>query len=363
MEDPSLRSMTVKEFADTMIGLSLAAALIILCFQVFTPFIGIMLWAVILAVTLYPAHQALALRLGNRQGRSSALIVVTGLLIIGAPLVILGTSFANQLSDGYHAFQNDTISVSQPDPSVADWPVVGKRVFKTWSEASANLPEYVKENKAGLQDLVKRTIAISASTMSAVFVFLGAIIIAGIIMAYGKSGSAAMERIASRFSSPKKGPALLKLSTLTVRSVAAGVLGVAFIQALIFGVGFTFAGVPFAGFLAISVLLVSILQLPALIISLPVVAWIWGVGDGSSLSNLIWSIYLIVGGFADNILKPILLGRGVDAPMPVILIGAMGGMISAGIVGLFVGAVLLAVGYRLLMEWVGSTEESDVTES
>jgi predicted PurR-regulated permease PerM len=362
MEDNNNKPMNASEFADTMIGLGLAAALVILCFQVFTPFIGIMMWSVILAVTLYPVHQVLARKMGERQGRSSTVIVVTGLLILGAPLVILGTSLANHLSDGYQAFQNDTVHIRHPDPSVKDWPVVGEKVFNAWSEASTNLPGYIKENKAGLQNVVKQGIAVSASTMSGIFMFLGAIIIAGIMMAYGQSGGAAMERIFSRFSGREKGPGLLKLSTLTVRSVAAGVLGVAFIQALILGVGFIFAGIPAAGVLAIVVLLLGILQLPALLISIPVVAWLWGVGDGSSVHNLIWTVYLLVGGFADNVLKPLLLGRGVDAPMPVILLGAIGGMISAGIIGLFVGAVLLAVGYQLFMEWVDVEEGEEAAE-
>lgn len=363
MEENNNKPMSVMEFTETMIGLGLAAALFILCFQVFSPFIGILMWAIILAVTLYPAHQALARRMGERQGRSSTMIVLLGLLIIGAPLVILGTSLANHLSDGYHAFQNDTIQIRQPDPSVKEWPVVGERVFNAWSEASTDLPVYIKENKAGLQNLVKQVIAVSASTMSGIFMFLGAIIIAGIMMAYGQSGSAAMESIVSRFSSQEKGPKLLNLSTKTVRSVAAGVLGVAFIQALIMGGGFVFAGVPAAGILAVVVLMVGILQLPALLISIPVVAWLWGAGDGSSAHNLIWTVYLIVGGAADNFLKPLLLGRGVDAPMPVILLGAIGGMISAGIIGLFVGAVLLAVGYQLFMEWVDGSEVEETVES
>jgi predicted PurR-regulated permease PerM len=143
---------------------------------------------------------------------------------------------------------------------------------------------------------------------------------------------------------------------MTVRSVAAGVIGVAFIQALILGVGFIFAGVPWPGVLALVVMLVGIMQLPALIISLPVIAWLWTGGDASTTHSIVWTIYLLVGGMADNVLKPMLLGRGVDAPMPVILIGALGGMVSSGIVGLFVGAVLLAVGYQVFMDWVGAAE-------
>jgi predicted PurR-regulated permease PerM len=109
-------------------------------------------------------------------------------------------------------------------------------------------------------------------------------------------------------------------------------------------------------------MLVGILQLPALIISLPAIGYLWWSGDASTTSNIAFTIYLLVAGMADNVLKPILLGRGVDAPMPVILLGALGGMVSAGIIGLFVGAVLLAVGYQIFMEWVdaglGDTDAS-----
>ena len=351
MQDPNNKPMTAVEFSDAMIGLGIAGALIILCFQVFTPFMGIMLWALIIAVMLFPTHQKLASRLGGRQGRSATVIVITSLLILGAPLIMLGGSLVSQLANGFQAFQNETIHISQPAPSVEEWPLIGEKVFDTWSQASASLPDFIKENKAA--------IAVSASTMSSVFMFLGAIIVAGIMMAYGHSGGVTMERIVSRISGREKGPELLKLATLTLRSVAAGVLGVAFLQALIMGVGFIFSGIPAAGVLAVVVLLVGILQLPALLVSIPVVAWLWGVGDGSNVHNVIWTVYLLVGGLADNVLKPLLLGRGVDAPMPIILLGAIGGMISAGIIGLFVGAVLLAVGYQVFMAWVGNADEDE----
>jgi predicted PurR-regulated permease PerM len=159
-----------------------------------------------------------------------------------------------------------------------------------------------------------------------------------------------------------RGVRLQALITATIRSVATGVIGVAFIQALLLGVGFYMAGVPAAGVLSIIVLLIGIAQVPASIISLPVVAYIWWSGDASTTINIVWTIYLIVAGMADNVLKPLLLGRGVDAPMPVILIGALGGMVSAGIIGLFLGAVLLAVGYKAFMLWVNDDEESTSAE-
>jgi predicted PurR-regulated permease PerM len=216
-----------------------------------------------------------------------------------------------------------------------------------------DLPAYVAKNRVQLEELAKRALAAAASTAASILGFLGALIVAGIMMAYGESGNAAMQRIFARFAGPKDGQALHALSTATIRSVATGVLGVAFIQALLLGLGFIVSGVPAAGVLAVVVLLLGIVQLPALIVSLPVIAYLWMAGDASTVMNVVFTVYLLVAGMADNVLKPLLLGRGVDAPMPIILIGAIGGMVSAGIIGLFVGAVVLAVGYRLFMAWVG----------
>jgi predicted PurR-regulated permease PerM len=192
--------------------------------------------------------------------------------------------------------------------------------------------------------------------------FLGALIIAGIMMAYGESGSQVMQRIFYRLTDPVTGPRLQSLSTATVRSVATGVIGVAFIQALLLGVGFIVASIPAAGVLAVVVMLLGIVQLPAAIISLPAIGYLWWSGDASTTSNIIYTIYLLVAGLADNVLKPLLLGRGVEAPMPVILLGALGGMVSGGIIGMFVGAVLLAVGYQVFMDWVDTVEEGTSAE-
>jgi len=191
---------------------------------------------------------------------------------------------------------------------------------------------------------------------------LGAMVVAGIMMAYAESGGRAVQRIFSRLTDPVRGPKLQKLATATVRSVAGGVIGVAAIQAILLGMGFILAGLPAPGVLALIVLFIGILQVPALLVSVPAVAYLWWSGDGSTTSNIVYTVYLLVAGMADNVLKPLLLGRGVDVPMLVILIGAIGGMVSGGIIGLFVGSVLLAVSYQLFMEWVDSATESPGAE-
>ena len=186
-------------------------------------------------------------------------------------------------------------------------------------------------------------------------VFIAALMIAGIIMAFGETGHRSAQRIAARVIETERSDALVELCTATIRAVAQGVIGIAFIQMLLIGAGFIFMGVPGAGLLALAVLLLGIMQLPATLITLPVIAFVF-FSEGASLATIIFAIYVFVAGLADNVLKPLLLGRGVDVPMPVVLIGALGGMVSGGIIGLFIGPVLLAVGYKLFWQWVDTPQ-------
>jgi predicted PurR-regulated permease PerM len=182
-------------------------------------------------------------------------------------------------------------------------------------------------------------------------IFIFALIIAGIFMAYGEAGNRSAIQIASRISGPDRGPSIAALCTATIRAVALGVVGIAFIQMLLVGLGFVFKGVPAAGLLALGILLLGIMQLPATLITIPVIVYVFAT-EGPNTGTIVFAIYVFVAGLVDNVLKPLMLGRGVDVPMPVILIGALGGMVTSGILGLFIGPVVLAVGYQLFWQWV-----------
>ena len=355
-EDNALREALSEDLMEVLVRFSLVAFLVVMCLQIFAPFAGLMLWGLILAVALYPLHRWITSRLGDRQGAGATVLVLVLMFIIGWPTIILGSLFVESIHDGYEAFSTNSVTIAPPSPSVAEWPIIGERVHAAWAAAAADMPAYLETLQPKLGNLSRQALAIAASTMGQVLGFLAALIIAGVMMAFGVSGSQAVEQILNRLSGPANGSRIHKLTTGTIRSVATGVIGVAFIQALLLGLGFAFAGIPAAGLLAIITMLFGIMQLPAVIIAGPVIAFLWWSGDASTTSNLIWTIYLIVASLADNVLKPMLLGRGVDAPMPIILIGALGGMVSAGIVGLFVGAVLLAVGYQLFMDWVAHSD-------
>ncbi|MEO1079381.1 MAG: AI-2E family transporter [Pseudomonadota bacterium] len=359
MDREALRELLAGDVLDFFIRLGLIVLAVVACERIFAPFIPIMSWGLILAVSFYPLHLTLMARLGTSPGRAATLLVLAILLLIGVPTVLLGTSFATHIFEVVGNFNAEEVHIRPPTDAVRDWPLIGERVYDTWMLASTDLPALFEELQPHLGNFSRTALSSAAGTAGTLFFFFGAMIVAGIMMAYGESGSGAMRRVFRRVAGSGRGADLHRLATLTVRSVALGVVGVAAIQAVLLGLGFLVAGIPAAGLLALVVLVVGILQLPALIISLPVVAYLWGFTEHSTVINAGLTVYLLVAGAADNVLKPILLGRGVDVPMPVVLLGALGGMVGAGIIGLFIGAVVLSVGYELFMGWVDEMADAD----
>lgn len=362
LDKETLQSFVSRDLLDFFIRLGFIVLAVVACERIFAPFIPIMLWGLILAIALFPLFEMLRGRTGFSPGGTATIVVLLGILLIGVPAVMLGTSFATHIFDVIGNFDAQTFELPAPGEDVRAWPLVGERIFDAWTQAHADLPAFVEGMQPHLSNFGKTAIGAAASTAGTLLFFFGALIIGGIMMAYAKSGSAVMQRVFTRVAGPAKGPGLHKLSTLTVRSVAVGVVGVAVIQALLLGIGFMLAGIPAAGLLALIVLVIGILQLPALLVSLPAIAYVWMAGDAGVTMNIVLTVYFLVAGFADNVLKPLLLGRGVDVPMPIVLIGAIGGMVGAGIVGLFVGAVVLSVGYELFMGWLDDATPASIPE-
>lgn len=362
-DDTTTLGLSSKTFIDAMIILSLIAALGYFCVRIISPFLPILLWGLMLAVMIYPLQQALSKRLAGRQGAAASIIVLLGVLLIIGPMAMLGFSLAEQAIEWEARFENKELTISQPGPGVAEWPVVGKKIHSAWSQAAANLPQFLEDNREQIEKLMKAGIANAKNALGMIFTLVAALIVAGIMMTWGESGSKAMLRVIDRVNGPAFGAKTQNLIVATIRSVATGVLGVAVIQALLFGIGFLIAGIPAPGVFAAIVLVIGIIQLPAIVVALPVIGFVWSGGDSSVVVNIFYTVFFLVAALADNVLKPMLLGRGVEAPMPVILIGALGGMITGGLIGLFLGAVLLALGYTLFMEWVGDGSGRPVVES
>jgi predicted PurR-regulated permease PerM len=355
--DPEFEQRLFRKLLDVFIRAGLIFAMTALCYRIFSPFVSLMVWALILAVTLYPAHQKLARRIGGRQGWAATLMVLLGIVLIGAPTALLTSSVAESVQGLIANARGGALAIPAPMPSLAQWPLVGPKLFGLWSQAHGDLPGMLRSMQPQIAELARTALGVVAGMASGLLLFLASFIVAGIIMAFGQAGARSIRAIFVRIVGPERGEGFARLSTGTIRAVALGVLGVAFIQAMVVGLVMIVAKVPFAGVLALVVLVLGIAQVPALVVTLPVIVYLWASGDYGTGAAITYTVLLGIGGMLDNVLKPLLLGRGVEAPMPVILLGALGGLASTGIMGMFVGAVLLALGYQIFMGWVATNPD------
>jgi predicted PurR-regulated permease PerM len=346
-----------RKLMDVFIRAGLVFVLALLCYRILSPFISLMAWALILAVTLYPAHQTLARRIAGKQGLAAILLVLGGTVVIGLPTAALMGSLGDSVQHFIGSVKSNTLKIPAPSPNIAAWPVVGEKLHDLWSQAHENLPAVVRNMQPQIGDLARTALEAVASIAGAALLFLLSFIVAGIIMAFGKSGAQSTNAIFARIVGIQRGEKFARLSTETIRAVALGVLGVAFIQAIVVGLVLMIARIPLSGVLALVVLVLGVAQIPALVVTLPVIGYIWWSGTYGNTAAVTFTVLLIVAGSLDNVLKPLLLARGVDAPMPVILLGALGGLASAGILGMFVGATLLALGYQIFMWWVATNPD------
>jgi len=335
---------------DAAIQISLLALLVLWCFNIIRPFILPMLWGAIMAVAIYPLFVKAHMKLRGREKLTATLITLTALAILIIPTVMLSESLVDATQKISADYQAGTLSVPPPSDTVKDWPLVGEKLYSAWTLASTNLEAALMKFQPQVGAVGKWFISAAAGAGTGILMFVVSIIIAGVFLVYSRSSSQALETVASRVLGDASGREFVDMAGATIRSVAQGVLGVALIQSILAGIGLLAIGVPYAGLWALLVLLLAIVQLPPLLILGPIIVYVFSVE--STVPAVIFMIWGLLVSASDAFLKPLFLGRGMDIPMMVILLGAIGGMIFQGIIGLFVGAVVLAVGYTLFIAWL-----------
>jgi predicted PurR-regulated permease PerM len=341
--------VVVRSIVEAAIRIGLLFLLAAFALKVLAPFINLVLWATIIAVAVYPLFRWLTNKLGGRTKLAAAVFVLVSLALILVPAF----SFMGQAIDESKAItarlDAGTLDLPSPPASVAEWPVVGEKVYQLWSDAARNLPATVDRYEDQIRTFAGWGLGAIGGLGVTVLQFVLSILIAGLLLATAEPGKKGAVAVASRFFG-QRGTEMVVLAEKTIRSVTVGVLGIAVIQAILSFIGMAIIGVPLAALWALFVMIVAIVQLPPILVLGPVMVYAFATqSTAAAVFFLVWGI--LVSG-SDAVLKPLLLGRGVNVPMLVILLGAIGGMISYGIIGLFVGAVVLAVAYQLFVAWV-----------
>jgi predicted PurR-regulated permease PerM len=347
---------------EAAIRIGLVVLLVLWCFNIIQPFIMLVLWGAIFAVAIYPLFLKFSAMLGGRQKTAATVITLVTLALLITPTVMLTESAIENSQHMAQQLREGTFNIPPPPDKVQTWPLVGNKLYSTWDLAATNLGAAASKYKEQLTGLGKWLLSAAAGAGITVLQFVISIIIAGVLLVYAKNSCRGIEVVAARLMGGRNGKEFTEMAGATIRSVAQGVLGVAVIQSILAGIGLLVMGVPYAGVWTLLVLLLAIVQLPSIIILGPIIIYVFSVA--ATVPAVLFMIWSLMVGLSDNVLKPLLLGRGLDIPMLVILMGAIGGMVLSGLVGLFVGAVVLAVGYRLFTAWLGQgAQPQPVTDS
>ncbi len=333
---------------DTSIRLLFLALIVAWCIMLVLPFVSIILWGAILAMAFSPLHNTITKWLGGRAKLSSTVIAIVSVAIILIP----GWLFIGSVIEGVkglkESFNAGTLTIPLPSEKVKEWPLIGEKLFALWTSASQDMESFFISHKEQVAEFGGKFLKGFMSVIGTAFQFVISIIIAAVLLVV-KGANEGVRKFFRKLAGDK-GEEYADIAYKTVGNVVKGILGVAFIQAFLIGLGFLFAGVPMAGLWTLLVFMFAVLQLPPAIIVIPIIVWLFSAID--TTPAIIWTIYLLIAGLSDNILKPILLGQGAPVPMLVIFLGVIGGFILSGFIGLFTGAIVISLGYKLFVAWI-----------
>lgn len=338
------------------VRLSLLALLVFWCLKILAPFINPILGGIVIAIAVRTPFAKLTHLLGERPKLAAALLVGVALVVLIIPTVSLGANLVDSTADVSDDLLHDKIELPAPPESIADWPIVGERLHALWSSASENLESALVKLAPYLKDVGVWLVSTVGDLGVGVVMFVVAILIAGALLPNGERAAKLAERVAYIIAGPR-GPMLAGLAADSIQSVTRGVIGVAVIQSLLAGLGMLVVGVPGAGLWTLMILILAVMQLPAMLVLIPVVIYVFS--TSSTVVAVLFTIWAALVGLSDNVLKPLLMGRGSSVPMLVLFMGSLGGFMAGGILGLFVGAVILSLGYTIFMAWVDEAQIGD----
>lgn len=361
MADRSTASVTTGKVVDVVLPLFLLALLIALCIQLLVPFVGLLVWTIILAICFQPLHARL-MRKRAMSSRRAAIVIGTLLsALILVPTAIAAMSAASSIPRVVEAVQTGNAEISAPPERLRNVPVVGGKAYDAWNQASTDFPAFAKKYGSQVATFSRWLLSQAAGMFVAVLLLVVAVIFAAITLAYREAARAFIAQIFTRITGDRgHAEHYMDVIGATVRSVANGVIGVAFVQALLVGIGLFVVGMPGAGLLSLLAMVLGVLQVPVILVTLPAI--IWAFSAKAATVAIIFTIWSIIAGLSDVVLKPLMIGHGLEVPMPVILLGVIGGVMAYGLVGLFIGAVVLAVGYVLFREWLDTPVSESTTD-
>jgi hypothetical protein len=343
---------------NSLVRLFILGFLFAWCFILIRPFIIITLWGIVIAIAVFPVFLWLKNYIGGRSKLAAILLALLGMAIIIGPVSLIATVLLHNAYDLVESMTAGKLIIPPPPKDIASWPVIGKSVNDIWQLASVNLESLIHRFNPQILEFSKNLLVQATNAGLTLLKFILSIIIAVALILNTEKLKRDSIRFVSRLS-PTMGEGFLALATTTIRSVTRGIIGVAIIQTLMVGIGLILAKIPAAGLLTLICLFLTIIQIGPGLIVFPAIIFAWS--SMNPLAALLFTLWMIPATLIDNVLKPVLMGQGLPVPILVILIGVIGGTLAHGILGLFVGPVILILGYELIRAWINADPEITVT--
>lgn len=329
--------------------------------QLVAPFVTLVVWAVVLTVALYPIYSWLARILGGRKKLSAFIITLIMLVIVVGPVGLLIAGLVDWLATLVGKLSSGNFHLPDLPEAIKALPLVGPKIADFWALAAGNMASALASIGPQLIGASKTVLGSIAGLGGSMLAFAVSSIIAGVLFVPGPKLAHAAGTFAERIIA-RRGRTFVEMAGATIRNVSRGVIGVSMLQALLIGIGMIAAGVPAAGPLAIAALVLAIIQVGPGIVVIGVLIWSWSSQD--TLTAGLLTAWLVPAMLCDNVLKPMVMSKGLSVPMLVILIGVIGGTLAYGLIGLFLGPIVLSVFYELLTAWVKDvTANEDAAEA
>ncbi len=343
---------------DTTIKLLLLLLIIVWCLMIIYPFVSVMLWGFILAVAFKPLHDSIKKITKGKAKLASAVIVLVSLAIVFVPSWLLLDSVIDEVKLLKNDFVAGKLSIPPPTDKVKTWPIVGEQAYDIWNSASVDIEGTIKRYKEPLGEIGSKLAKGILGAAGGVLQMVISLIIAGVLLVTTSAGESIRKFF--RKVAGESGDELSDITTKTIGNVVKGVIGVAVILSFLIGGGLVLAGIPYAGILTILIFVLAVLQLPTIVVVIPVLIYMFSHMETGTA--ILWSIFFILAGMSDNVIRPILLGKGAPVPMLIIFIGVAGGFILMGFIGLFTGAIVMSLGYTLFSAWLNDGEKLNESE-
>lgn len=350
---PVTNRIQTRQVIQTAIQLLALGVLMYFCFSVISPFVSLVVWAAILAIAIYPLHRGLKNRLKGRSALSATIITILMIAVLIGPATWMMIRTGGEVKALVSDYRSGNIKIPPPTEKVKTWPLIGSKAYGIWTQASTNLDSLIAQNPDKVKAAAATTVGFLTGTAKGILLFLVAIIISGVFLSYATEAGNFAKALFNRLINSTKLD-MASIAVVTVRNVVKGILGVAFIQTVLAGVGMIIGGVPYAGVLILLCFILAVVQIGTLPVAIIVIIYAWSAEP--TLTAILLTIWMAAVGLLDNILKPLVMGKGAPVPMLVIFLGAIGGFMLSGFIGLFTGAVILSLGYRLFDVWLKGTE-------